>query len=212
MKGGTSIVRVARYHRVSRTDQSTNIQEDGTAEYARCRSWVVAATYIDEGISGAEARRPGLDRMLADARRGRFNFILVWKSDRLFRSLRDMIVTIDDLAAMNIGFASCTEPFDTSIPSGRLLWQVVGALGEFERDLLRERVRAGVEAARRRGRCPGRPRARLDMDRALQLRAMGKTVREVASDLGVGQATLYRALAASKALSNSPPVIPSAAA
>jgi DNA invertase Pin-like site-specific DNA recombinase len=105
-----------------------------------------------------------------------------------------MVVTLDELAAMNVGFASVTEPFDTSTPSGKLLLHMVSAMAEFERSILIERTRAGVAAAIRRGAKVGRPRVRVDIDRAVGLRAKGKSMREVAEELGIGVATLHRAL------------------
>ena len=107
-----------------------------------------------------------------------------------------MVVTLDDLAAMNIGFASVTEPFDTSTPSGKLLLHMVSAMAEFERSLLIERTRAGVAAAIRLGAKVGRPRVRGDLERARELRGQGRTIRDVAEQLGIGVATLHRAIRA----------------
>jgi DNA invertase Pin-like site-specific DNA recombinase len=164
-------IRVARYLRVSRHDQDTALQDDETGSFGKNRGWRIAETYKDQGISGAKDRRPSLDRMLADARRRKFDLVLVYKADRLFRSLRHMVTTLDELAALGVGFVSVTEPFDTSTPSGKLLLHIVSAMAEFERSLLIERVKSGVAAARRRGARLGRPRARLDMDRLRELRA-----------------------------------------
>jgi DNA invertase Pin-like site-specific DNA recombinase len=186
--------RVARYLRVSRHDQDTALQADETAVFIKNRGWKLADTYKDHGISGAKDRRPELDRLLADARKRKFDVLIVYKADRLFRSLRHMVLTLDELSALGIAFVSTTEPFDTSTPSGKLLLHIVSAMAEFERSLLIERVKSGVAAARRRGARLGRPRARLDEERLRELRASGKSVRDIAAVLGVGTSTVQRRL------------------
>ena len=187
-------LRVARYLRVSRHDQDTRLQADETAAFVKNRQWRLIDTYKDHGISGARERRPELDRLLADARKRKFDALIVYKADRLFRSLRHMVLTLDELAALGIAFVSTTEPFDTSTPSGKLLLHIVSAMAEFERALLVERVKSGVAAARRRGARLGRPRARLDMDRLRELRSQGLSVRKIAETLNVGSSTVQRHL------------------
>jgi DNA invertase Pin-like site-specific DNA recombinase len=134
--------------------------------------------------------------MLGDARRRRFDAVVVFRADRLFRSMRHMVVTLDELAALGIGFVSVMEPFDTTTPSGRLLLHLVSAMAEFEKGILVERTKAGIAAARRRGACLGRPAARLDEDRLRELRADGASVRKIAETLGVGSSTIQRRLLA----------------
>jgi len=192
--GSSTSIRAAAYHRVSRSDQNPQLQQDEVAELVERRGWQLAKSYTDEGVSGSRDRRPELDKMLTDARRRRFDLLVVWRADRLFRSLRHMVTTLDELAALGIGFVSVTEPFDTSTPSGRLLLHLVSAMAEFERSILIERTRAGLAAAVRRGVKVGRPRAPVDVNRARELRAAGRTYRQVAAELGVGAATLHRAL------------------
>lgn len=187
-------VKVARYIRVSRSDQNPALQSDETQRLIDHRGWELTATYLDHGISGSKDTRPELVKMMAAARRGQFKILLVWRSDRLFRSLRHMIGTIEELAALGVDFCSVSEPFDSTTPSGRLLFHLVSAFGEFERGVLIERTKAGLDAARRRGVKIGRPRVDVDVDRALKLRATGKSLRETARLLGVGAATLHRAL------------------
>lgn len=191
-------MRCARYLRVSKSDQRPELQDDETKAFIERRGWKLTTTYLDHGVSGSRDRRPELDRMLSDARRGKFEILIVWKSDRLFRSLRHMVVTLDELAAMKIGFASVSEPFDSTTPSGRLLVHLVSAMAEFERAVMIERTKAGLAAAIRRGARPGRPRAHVDLDRARRLRSDGKTFKEVAGELGIGVATLHRAMSAAK--------------
>ena len=187
-------MRAVRYLRVSRVDQNPELQDDATNDLIRHRGWKLVDTYVDHGVSGSRDRRPELNRMLADAKRGRFDLVVVYRSDRLFRSIKHMVTTLDDLAAMNVGFVSTSEPFDTSTPSGRLLLHMVSAMAEFERAILIERTKAGLVAAASRGAKIGRPRARVDVERATVLRSEGRTFRQIADELGVGVATLHRAL------------------
>lgn len=189
-------LRAARYLRVSRRDQDPRLQDDETKEFITRRGWKLTDTYTDQGVSGAKDRRPELDRLLGDARRKRFDVLLVWRSDRMFRSLKNMVNTLDDLTSLGIAFTSVTEPFDTTCPSGKLLMHIVSAMGEFERSILIERTRAGVAAARRRGVRVGRPPTRLDDDHLRELRAGGWSVRKIAESLGVGSSTVQRRLLA----------------
>lgn len=189
-------LRIGVYQRVSRVHQDPALQDDAVKAFIATRGWKVVRTYVDHGVSGTRERRPELDRLMADARKGRFDCVLVYRTDRMARSLRHLVTMLDELATLGIGFTSVTEPFDTTSPTGRLLLQIVGAMAEFERTLIVERTRAGVAAARRRGVRVGRPRARVDLDRALELRAEGTSIRDAAKVLGVGAATLSRALSA----------------
>jgi DNA invertase Pin-like site-specific DNA recombinase len=188
-------VSVARYLRVSRTDQKTDLQGDETQEFVARRGWTLVDTFTDEGISGSGDRRPGLDALMKVARRRKFDILVVWRSDRLFRSLKHMVNILEELTALGIDFVSVTEPFDTTTPQGRLLLHLVSAFSEFERQVLIDRVRSGLAAARRRGRVGGRPKSKLDLDRAIELRAAGRTIPEVAKELGVSVATVKRRLA-----------------
>jgi DNA invertase Pin-like site-specific DNA recombinase len=187
--------RAARYLRVSRSDQNPALQADETGRLIAGRGWELVDTFLDHGVSGAKDRRPELDRLMEAAKQGAFDVLVVWKSDRLFRSLKHMVVALDELAALGIDFVSVTESFDTTTPQGRLLLHLVSSFAEFERSLLIERTRAGIEAARRRGAQIGRPRVRVDVERAVALRAQGRSIRQVARMLGCGAATLHRALA-----------------
>jgi DNA invertase Pin-like site-specific DNA recombinase len=191
----TTVKNAAIYLRVSRADQSSALQADETAELVTRRSWTLSRTYSDEGLSGATTKRPGFQQLLQDARRRRFDVLVVWRADRLFRSLRELVVTMHELEGLGIGFVSVTEPFDTTTPSGRLLLQLVGAFAEFERQVLIERTRSGLAAAKRRGKQLGRPPRAFNVDRALELRQRGRSIRAIASELGVPIATIHRRLA-----------------
>ena len=152
-------------------------------------------TFLDQGVSGAKVHRQELDRMMGAARRRAFDVLVVWRSDRLFRSLRHFVITLDELASLGIEFVSVTEPFDTTTPQGRLLIQIVSAFAEFERGVLIERTKAGLAAARRRGIRLGRPPVRIDEIKARSMRRDGKSFRTIARNLGVGASTLHRLLA-----------------
>ena len=193
-----SPLRAVEYHRVSRHDQDPRLQDDATKQFIAGRRWKLVDTYVDHGVSGSRETRPELGRLLADARRGRFDIIVVYKADRLFRSLRHMVVTLDELASLNVGFVATSEPVDTSTPSGRLLLHVISSMAEFERSILIERTKAGLAAARRRGVHIGRPSVKLDIEQVMALRATGASLRSVGRSLGVGPATVHRALAAAR--------------
>lgn len=190
----TKTIRAARYLRVSRTDQVLDLQDDETAELVERRGWQLTATFSDQGVSGTKDKRPGLDLLLAQARKRAFDVLVVYRSDRLFRSLKHMVVTLDELTSLGIGFVSATEVFDSTTPQGKLLLHLVSAFGEFERGVLIERVRSGLAAARRRGAKLGRPKLTLDREKALQLRGEGLSFREIAEQLGVGLGTVQRAV------------------
>lgn len=189
-------LRAARYLRVSKADQDPALQDDETAELIAKRGWKLTDTYTDHGVSGSRERRPELDRLLRDVRRRRIDVVLVWKADRLFRSLKAMVTTLDEWAALGVGFVSATEVFDSTTPQGKLLLHLTSAFAEFVRNLIIERTKAGIAAARRRGTHVGRPRARLDHDRLQELRAEGLSVRKIATTLGIGVSTVQRRLLA----------------
>jgi site-specific DNA recombinase len=142
--GSTKALRVARYLRCSRAEQNVHLQDDETKELIAKRGWTCVGTYTDEGVSGTRERRPQLDRLLADVRRGKVDVVLVWKADRLFRSLKNMVVTLDEWNALNVGFTSATEVFDSTTPQGRLLMHLTSAFAEFERSIIVERTKAAV--------------------------------------------------------------------
>ena len=196
-------LRVATYCRVSRSDQNPQLQAHETQRLVEGRGWNLVAKYADVGVSGSKDRRPQLDKLLAGARRGEYDVLVVWRSDRLFRSLRHMVTTIEELSAMGVGFTSVMEPFDTTTPTGKLLLHLVSAFAEFERQVLIERTKAGLAAARRRGAQIGRPRVHVPVAEAIRMKRQGVSLRQIAKKLRVGVATLHRAL---KAATDEPPL------
>lgn len=149
-------IRVALYSRVSTDGQNPEGQEAERREYAKNRGWEVTKIYRDE-MSGAKNSRPALDELMADARRGKFGCALVWKFDRFARSVSHLLLALEIFKTLGIEFVSISEQIDTSTPTGRMVFTVLGAVAELERSLIGERVRMGVENARRKGKRLGRP-------------------------------------------------------
>lgn len=181
------------YARVSTLEQNTDLQLE-RLRAAGCER------VITEKASGARADRPELTRLLRDILR-EGDTLVVWKLDRLARSLKQLIETVEDLKGRGIGLASLTDAFDTSSPGGMLVFHMLGAIAEFERQLIRERTSAGLLEARRKGRVGGRPRMMQPKDVAaasLLLADDTLTSREVAKRFGVSKATLYRNIAQSR--------------
>jgi DNA invertase Pin-like site-specific DNA recombinase len=153
----------------------------------------MAVEYVDKGVSGATDRRPALDQLLADARRRRFDVLVCWRLDRLGRNLRHLITLLDDLQALGVAFVSLAEGIDATTPAGKLQMHILGAIAEFERGRIVERVRAGLTRARAQGVKLGRPRRRIDPERLATV--AGLPDREAARRLGIPRSTLQRALA-----------------
>jgi len=183
--------RIAIYARVSTDRQSTESQLNALREYAGKRAWAISKEYIDEGYTGSNTKRPAFTAMMADAKKRKFDVLLVYKLDRLSRSLKDLITTLDDLKSMGIDFISYDNGLDTTTPTGRLIFNVVGAVAEFEKDIIRERVRAGLENAKRKGKRLGRPpvSSRL-VDKAKKLRSEGMSFRQIGKRLGIPESTV----------------------
>ncbi|MGH7859021.1 MAG: recombinase family protein [Candidatus Binatia bacterium] len=183
-------MRCAIYCRVSTGDQDPGMQLDELREYVERRGWSIAGEYVDVAVSGTRDRRPELDRLWVDARRRRFDAVLVWKLDRFGRSLRHLVNGLAELEALGIAFVSLRDSLDLSTPAGRLMAQLLGAIAEFERSLIVERVKAGVAAARRRGKRIGRPRALVNHGKVAELARRGLSGRAIAREVGVSEATV----------------------
>ena len=176
--------RVAIYARVSTLhSQNPEMQLAELREYASRRGWEVAAEYVDLGVSGSRESRPELNRMLTAAHARAFDAVVCWKLDRLGRSLKHLVTTIEDLSAYGVAFISLRDNLDLSTPSGRLMMHIIGAMAQFERELIKERVSAGMHAARKRGSRLGRPRAYANADQIRALRAQDVPWRMIASQL-----------------------------
>jgi DNA invertase Pin-like site-specific DNA recombinase len=190
----TTTKNVALYARTSTHDQNPGMQIDELRRVAGQRGWQVVGEYVDAGHSGAKDRRPELDRMMGDVHRGKVDTVMVWKFDRFARSVRHLVSALEDFRARNVDFVSVTDGIDTSTPAGRFTFHVISAVAELEREMIRERTRCGIAAARRRGSRIGRPQARVDLPRAKGLLAGGQSLRQVARVLGIGASTLHRAM------------------
>jgi DNA invertase Pin-like site-specific DNA recombinase len=178
-------------------------------EYAARRGWKVVAEFVDEGVSGSKESRPELNRLMADAHRRKFEVVLCWKIDRFGRSLKHLVNALADLDAVGVRFVSLRDNLDLTTPSGRLMFQVIGAMAEFEKALIQERVRAGLKNAVARGKRLGRPPRCVDVAQITSLRASGASWREVAVQMGIGVGTACRAL---QQRSINPPKSPPASA
>lgn len=150
--------------------------------------------YVDQGVSGSKESRPALDRLMSDAHRCRFDAVLVWKIDRFGRSLKHLVNSLADLSAYGIAFISLRDNLDLSTPSGRLMFQIIGAMAEFERALIQERVKAGLRNARAKGKHIGRPRQQVDCSKVLNLRAEGLSWRAISDRMNLGLGTVYRSV------------------
>ena len=183
----------ALYARVSTLDQNCEVQLEGLRRYAGKR-FASYCEYTDAGVSGTQRHRPQLDALMRDAHRRLFDVVLVWKFDRFARSLKHLIESLDEFSALGIDFISLTEGIDTTTPAGQLLFHIVGAVAQFERDLIAERVRAGMAHARAMGKRIGRPRAAVDVEAVSKLRLEGRSLREIARTLHVPVSRVRRAL------------------
>ena len=169
-----AIARVALYARVSTLiGQDPEMQFSELREYASRRGWSITSEYVDQGVSGSKESRPELNQLMADAHWRKFDAVLVWKIDRFGRSLKHLVNALADLCAYGVAFVSFRDNLDLSTPSGRLMLQIIGAMAEFERSLIQERVKAGLRNARAKGKKFGRPRAQVDALRVAELRREG---------------------------------------
>ncbi len=186
--------RVAIYARVSTANhgQDTAMQTRELKEYIQRRGWQLAGEYADIGVSGTKEKRPELDRLMTDAHKRRFDVVCVWRFDRFARSVSHLLRALETFKALGIDFVSFSEQMDTSTPSGKMVFTVLGAVAELERSLIVERVRAGVRNARAKGKQLGRPKRFLDASRIAALRAQGAGWKAIAKQLGCGVGTVLR--------------------
>jgi DNA invertase Pin-like site-specific DNA recombinase len=186
-------VRVAIYARVSTigNGQSPEMQLREVREYCDRRGWVYVE-YVDQGVSGSKDRRPALDKLLADCRRRLVSAVVVYRYDRFARSLRQLVNALEDFRSLGIEFVSLHEGVDTSTPNGRLVFGIFASIAEFERELIRDRVRSGLRNAVARGKRLGRPRRVLDVARIGRLRAQGRSIRAIAAELGYSRSLVHK--------------------
>ena len=186
--------RVAIYARVSTVNhgQDASLQTREMRQFAEARGWRLADEYVDSGVSGSKDSRPELNRLMADAHKRRFDVVLVWKLDRFGRSLRHLVNALAEFESLGIAFVSLSDNLDLSTASGRLMFNIIGAMAEFERALIQERVKAGIRNARAKGKRIGRPRKLVDVLELDRLRKQGFGWKKIANELNLGVGTVMR--------------------
>jgi DNA invertase Pin-like site-specific DNA recombinase len=188
------MTRAAIYARVStHNGQNPEMQLEELRAYCKRRGWEIAGEYVDVGISGAKERRPALDRLLVLCRKRSVDSVVVYRYDRFARSLRQLVNALEEFRALGIDFVSLHEGVDTSTPNGRLVFGIFASIAEFERELIRDRVRSGLASAKAKGKRLGRPRVLVDSDRIATLRHAGMSWAKIGETLGVGEGTVRRA-------------------
>src|SRR5499425_2453857 len=187
--------RAAIYMRVSTRNhnQTTETQALALREYAAHRGFVIIEEYRDEGISGSKDSRPALDRLMRDSRARKFDVIIVARFDRFARSVSHLLRALEEFNHFGINFVSLSESIDTSTPMGKMIFTVLGAVAELERDLVKERVHMGLSRARKQGKQLGRPRVDVDPRQVAGLRARGRSWNQIAQELNIGKGTAQRA-------------------
>jgi len=201
-------MRAAIYARVSTLNgQDPTVQTRELREYCQRRGWEIAGEYVDTGVSGAKEHRPQLDVLLAACRKRRVDAVVVYRYDRFARSLRQLVNALEEFRSLGIEFISLHEGVDTSTPNGRLVFGIFASIAEFERELIRDRVKSGIAAARSKGKRLGRPRVTVDAARIAALRASGLSWPQVAKEMGLSVGTAYQA---ARKLSKIPARIPAA--
>jgi DNA invertase Pin-like site-specific DNA recombinase len=182
------------YARVSTNNgQNPEVQLREIREYCQRRGIEIAGEFVDTGVSGSKASRPQLDAMLAACRKRKADAVVVYRYDRFARSLRQLVNALAEFDALGIHFISLHEGVDTSTPNGRLVFGIFASIAEFERELIRDRVRSGLKAAKARGKRLGRPRAKVDASKVRSMRAAGMSFPAIAAKLGSSFGTVYRA-------------------
>src|SRR5467141_1680733 len=186
------MIRAAIYARVSTTHhgQDVSLQTRELQQFADARGWQVFGEYLDEGISGAKDSRPELNRLMTDAHKRRFDVVCVWRFDRFARSVSHLLRALETFKALGIDFVSYSEQMDTTTPTGKMVFTVLGAVAELERSLIAERVRAGLRNARAKGKTLGRPRVAVDAARIAALRAQGFSWAKIGRHLGASEGTI----------------------
>jgi len=186
--------RVAIYGRISTSDQCIETQLQAIRQYCKNQEWEVVKEYLDEGISGSKDSRPALNELKEDCRKGKIKGVIVYKFDRLARSTAHLLECLTLFKQYNIDFVSVTEGIDTGTSVGKMVYTFLGAIAEFERELIKERVKAGMERAKNAGIHCGRKRVGFDLEKALELRRQGLGYKQIAKHVTASRSTLHRYL------------------
>jgi len=186
--------RVAIYARVSTKDQSVDMQVSDLDMYSRERGFNIIKIYQDNGISGSKDNRPGLNQLMDDARKRKFDMVLVWRFDRFARSTKHLVTALYEFRNLGIDFISYQENIDTSSPLGEAIFTIISAMSKLERDIIAERVKGGLRKARANGKRLGRPETGVDADKVFEYKEQGRSIREIANDLGIHRSKVERTL------------------
>ncbi len=187
-------MKIALYARVSTEGQDPEVQLAALRAHATQRGWEILEEFVDHGFSGAKERRPALDRLIKASWTAKFQAVLVWRFDRFARSVTHLLTALEQFRALNLHFISLQEQFDTSTPIGHAMFTIIGAMAQLERDIIRERVKAGLAQARAKGVRLGRPTVRVDHAELALLQGQGLSLFEIARRLHCSRSTLKRRL------------------
>jgi DNA invertase Pin-like site-specific DNA recombinase len=182
--------RTAIYCRVSTKDQSTENQKRDLIRYCEQRELTIVEIFEDHGVSGSKQNRPALDDMMSKARQGLFDTVFVWKFDRFARSTRHLITALNEFQELGIDFISYNEGVDTSTSVGKMVFTFLGAIAEFEKNLIIERTKAGLRTAKAKGKVFGRPKCPFDMNKAIELKSQGVGLRQIGEIMKVSHCTV----------------------
>ena len=190
-------MKAAIYARVSTKNNGQNPETQLVAlrEYVQNRGWELTAEYVDHGISGSKDSRPQLDKLMKDARARKLDVVIVARFDRFARSTRHLILALEEFQSLSVDFISLNESIDTSTAMGKMVFTVLGAVAELERNIIRERVTAGLRRAKKEGKTLGRPRVIVDREKVRQLHGEGNSVRVIAAQLGLTKSTVHSIVA-----------------
>ena len=191
-------MRVGIYARVSTKDQSCELQLRDLRAYCAARQLNLVREYVDQGVSGTKDSRPQLNELMDDSRKRKLDAVIVWRFDRFARSTKHLLCALEEFRSLGVGFISYQENIETGTPLGQALFTIIAAVAELERNLIVERVCAGIRNARVSGKHLGRPRQYVDLDRIRDMRAAGMSLRQVAEKLAVGYGTVRTALESSE--------------
>ncbi len=186
--------RVGLYMRVSTKDQSCEMQLSDLERYSKERGFKVFKVYKDNGVSGTKDKRAGLNQLMDDAKKRKFDIVLVWRFDRFARSTKHLVNALYEFRNLGIDFISYQENIDTSSPLGEAIFTIISAMAKLERDIIAERVKGGLRKAKANGTKLGRPKSEVDTDKIVEYRKQKKSIRQIASEMNLSNNLVFRTL------------------